>query len=67
MKKHIITVCIIAAFCLLGWQINKMNTTITAQTELLRLIYDDDPDIWDDVIVETDEYQNLIEVYDIGF
>ena len=67
MKKHIITICIIAAVALLGYQTTKLYHTVSRQTELLRLIYDEDPVTWDDFIVETDEYQNLIETYDLGF
>lgn len=71
MKKTIITITIAAlAFvgvCAMAGTLNKQKNIIKAQSELLQLIHDDDPDTWCDVISETDEYLNCVELDCIDF
>ena len=71
MKKTIITITIAAlalvGVCTMANTMKEQHNIIEAQTELLSLIHDDDTDTWCDVICETDEYQNLVEIYDLGF
>lgn len=71
MKKTIITITIAAlAFvgvCVMAGTLNKQKSIIKAQSELLQLIHDDDPDTWCDVISETDEYLNCVELDCIDF
>jgi low affinity Fe/Cu permease len=60
-----ITVVIMATISLM--EIRKLENIVSAQEKLLELIYDEDPETWDDFITETDEYQNLIEIHSLEF
>lgn len=69
MKKTIITLLAIAVVAVGGYMAgSKKNAQqLKAQTELLQLIHDDDPNTWCDVICETDEYLNCFELDCIDF
>lgn len=66
LKALAITLLLIVIAILAASFLHQMDV-IHRQTELLKLIHDEDINTWCDVICETDEYQSLIQIYDPGF
>ena len=66
LKALAITLLLIVVAVLSALSLHQLNV-IHHQTELLKLIHDEDVNTWCDVICETDEYQSLIQIYDPGF
>ena len=66
LKALAITLLLIVIEILAASFLHQMDV-IHRQTELLKLIHDEDINTWCDVICETDEYQSLIQIYDPGF
>ena len=66
LKALAITLLLIVVAILAASFLHQMDI-IHRQTELLKLIHDEDVNTWCDVICETDEYQSLIQIYDPGF
>ena len=66
LKALAITLLLIVVAVLSALSLHQLNV-IHCQTELLKLIHDEDVNTWCDVICETDEYQSLIQIYDPGF
>ena len=66
LKALAITLLLIVVAVLSALSLHQLNV-IHRQTELLKLIHDEDVNTWCDVICETDEYQSLIQIYDPGF
>lgn len=76
MKRTIITIAAIITVALCGYyagaqksesEYMEMLEMRNAETALLQLISEDDPDTWCDVIAETDEYLNCVELGAIAF
>ena len=76
MKKTILTIAAVITVALCSYYAGvheseseylKMLEMRNAETALLQLISEDDPDTWCDVIAETDEYLNCVELGAIAF